>query len=96
MNRANDVAFIQLNEPFKGINTLFTYKSTPVKGKLTLGVPGYPADKTLSDEKGAQMYVQYGKTTFDLASADENMLDYKISTYAGKTWCPEQPVGRWN
>lgn len=83
VNRAYDVSFIQLDKPFDGIVPIL-YQPTPATGKLTIGVVGYPADMTLNDEHGAQMYEMYKETNFDLRSSTLNMLEYTISSYAGK------------
>ena len=44
-----DVAFITVDKPFTGVKPLgikpIKYVNTPAKGKLTLGVVGYPGDK---------------------------------------------------
>ena len=87
-NRINDVSFILLNKPFTMVKP-FTFDATPLQGDETLGVVGYPGDKYLKvggeEEKGAIMYQQFAKVKYDLKTAEQNMLQYRISTYAGKT-----------
>ncbi|GAB1319970.1 hypothetical protein MFIFM68171_10180 [Madurella fahalii] len=54
-----------------------------LKNQETLGIVGYPADKSYSNELGAQMYEEYDATNYNLSAAQNNMLEYTISTYAG-------------
>jgi hypothetical protein len=82
-NRPNDVAFIQLDQPFSGKLGNFTYENTPPKGKGMLGVVGYPADKDLDSEKGALMYEEFSNIAYDLSTSPRHMLAYKISTFGG-------------
>lgn len=84
-NRVNDVAFVQLEDPFKDI-TPINYSITPMKNKEKLGVVGYPADKIKDSEHGAQMYEEFGDVDYDLSTAFKNMLEYRISTYAGMSF----------
>lgn len=84
INRANDVSFIELDSPFDDVQP-FSSPVTPLNGEqVMLGVVGYPADKTLDDEPAAQMYEMFGRTSWDLRNSASNMLEYKLSTYAGK------------
>lgn len=83
VNRAYDVSFVQLDKPFDGVKPI-RWQPTPTTSKLTIGVVGYPADMKYNNEKGAQMYEMYKDTTYDLRSSTLNMLEYTISSYAGK------------
>ena len=83
VNRANDVSFIQMESAFQNIVPI-VWDVTPTQGDLTLGVVGYPADQhDAQNEKGAQMYEMWADTHIDLRSTPSNMLEYKISTFAG-------------
>lgn len=84
-NRESDVSFIQLGSKFTGALGLITYTGTPVQGSESLGIVGYPADKKNgSGEQGAQMWEEFESVKYDLRTTYKNMLEYKISTYAGK------------
>jgi len=56
------------------------------KGSQTLiGVVGYPGDmKSTRGEPGAQMYEMFLETKYDRSNSEYHMLDYVISTFAGK------------
>ena len=63
-----DVAFVKLNKPFS-LTKLFKFAETPNHGSEKLGIVGYPADKTLGDENGAEMYeVRYHQLRFTRSS----------------------------
>ena len=87
-NRINDVSFVLLNKPFTQVKP-FTFDSTPTQGDEMLGVVGYPGDKIdkigATEEKGAKMYQQFAKVKYNLETSEQHMLQYRISTYAGKT-----------
>ena len=85
-NRANDVSFIQLNEPFTDVEPI-KFSDTPYQGNEDLGVVGYPGDKSDGSERGAHMYEEFATVKYDLERAGPNphMLQYKISTYAGES-----------
>lgn len=84
INRANDVSFIELDRPFDDVQP-FSFNPTPTTGQhVSLGVVGYPADKSLNDERAAQMYEVFSPTTWDLRSSVSNMLEYKMTAYAGE------------
>jgi V8-like Glu-specific endopeptidase len=89
-NRHDDVAFIQLNEPFSGISPL-QYAATPETGAETIGVVGYPGDKRYNElkngELGAQMYQEFRSVNWNLQSSVNGMLEYQISTYKGILSC---------
>lgn len=83
-NRDNDVAFIQVDQPFKSI-TPFQFAATPTNAaNMQLGVVGYPVDKSYKGEIAAQMYQQSKPTSFDLRTSVKHMLEYKISALAGR------------
>ncbi|KAK3374218.1 hypothetical protein B0T24DRAFT_657798 [Lasiosphaeria ovina] len=95
-NRHRDVAIIQLDRPFTGELRLFTYKPTPKQADEMIGVVGYPADKVLADEdgpeeRGAQMYEEFGGVAYSLEKNKQNplgMLKYRISTFGGQSGAP--------
>ena len=85
-NQPNDLSFIQLDQPFTGIEP-FTFRSTPITGSVSLGIVGYPGDRRHNNdpngEQGAQMYEDFGVIMWDLAIANDNMVEYRYDTYAG-------------
>ncbi|KAK3385751.1 hypothetical protein B0H63DRAFT_187295 [Podospora didyma] len=90
-SRHRDIAMIQLDKPFTGNFRVFAYKKTPDSGDKRIGIVGYPADKTHSEERGAEMYEEYQNTSWNLEKGDENpleMLRYRISTYGGQIGSP--------
>ncbi|KAF7555830.1 hypothetical protein G7Z17_g1919 [Cylindrodendrum hubeiense] len=94
-NRMRDVAFIQVDRPFTGNLRTFNYVETPTSGNNTLlGVVGYPGDKYFkdanggSDEYGAQMYEEFGKTEYNLETNARHMIGYQVSTYGGQSGAP--------
>ena len=88
-NRHRDVAFIQVDRPFDGDLRLFNFKSTPQDGHVMLGVVGYPGDKSLEtesgEERGAEMYEMFTETEYSLDSNALKLLEYKVSSYGGKS-----------
>ncbi|KAG5769998.1 hypothetical protein H9Q73_013372 [Fusarium xylarioides] len=83
-NRRQDVAFIRLDRPFTGDLRLFSYVNTPEKGNGTyLGVVGYPGDRTLQDEQGAQMYEEFARSDYNIGESPHRMVEYSISTFSG-------------
>ena len=82
-----DVSFMQVDKPFDGV-TPIKYEQTPAKGNLTLGVVGYPGDKFVDSENGAEMYEMFLPTTYDLATQADIMLDYRIDTFGGRLTMP--------
>ncbi|KAF5230824.1 hypothetical protein FANTH_13675 [Fusarium anthophilum] len=88
INRANDVSLIMLDTPFKNVVPI-SYNPTVTAFKdWNLGVVGYPADRTLNDEPGAQMYEMFKVTTCDLSKISLNMLEYTISFGPGQSGSP--------
>ena len=93
-SRKNDVSFVQLDRPFTGI-TPIKFIETPDHGSFTLGVVGYPGDKKQGEEIGPHMYEEFAETDFSLEESDFHMLDYKVSTFAGKksiTRASDRPI----
>ncbi|KAF5636031.1 glutamyl endopeptidase [Fusarium sp. NRRL 52700] len=88
-NRRQDVAFIQLDRPFTGDLRLLSYVNTPEKGNGTyLGVVGYPGDRTLQDEQGAQMYEEFARSDYNIGESPRRMVEYSISTFSGQSGSP--------
>ncbi|KAF5701885.1 glutamyl endopeptidase [Fusarium mundagurra] len=88
-NRRQDVAFIRLDRPFTGNLQLFSYLNTPEKGNgAYLGVVGYPGDRTLQDEQGAQMYEEFARSDYNIGESPHRMVEYSISTFAGQSGAP--------
>ena len=75
-----------LETPFDKVKPIDYNPTTTAFQNWNLGVVGYPADKTLHDEPGAQMYEMYKVTTCDLSTTSLNMLEYTISSGSGKTF----------
>lgn len=69
---------------FTGNLNLIKYKATPRSGHEVLTIVGYPADKKLDDDAGAEMYEGSNDVEYDLNKSFKNMLSYRISTYGGK------------
>jgi len=82
-DRTSDVAFIQLDRPFKGNLNKISFEDTPTRGTAKLGVVGYPGDKERDGEHGADMFEQFADVNYDLEKSIRHMLEYKISTYGG-------------
>ncbi|KAF5976828.1 hypothetical protein FBULB1_6782 [Fusarium bulbicola] len=88
INRANDVSLILLDTPFNSVAPI-NYNPTAAAFKdWKLGVVGYPDDRTLDDEPGAQMYEMFKETTCDLSKTSLNMLEYTISFGPGQSGSP--------
>lgn len=83
-NRLRDVAFIQVHKPFEGNLSLFNYSDTPESDSTMISIVGYPGDRSLGAETGAQMYEMSKMTDYDVDSSKCHMLEYKISTFGGK------------
>jgi hypothetical protein len=75
-----------LASPFKDV-VPYSLAATQERGQgATLGVVGYPADKSGEDgEKAAQMYEQFNtNVAWDLQRTTLNMLEYTVSTFGGE------------
>lgn len=84
VNRADDISFIRVENPFENINPI-RWEQTPTKGDFPLAIVGYPGDKRRrNEEAGAEMYEESAQTRFDLKTTTSNMLEHQLSTYAGK------------
>ncbi|KAF7355770.1 ATP synthase f1 [Mycena sanguinolenta] len=86
--RRRDVAFIRVHKPFVGNLNLFKFANTRSPGMQRIGVVGYPGDKDLNGEKGAQMYELFDSTPIDLEKHPRHMIAYHISTYGGQSGAP--------
>ncbi|KAJ4383086.1 hypothetical protein N0V85_008531 [Neurospora sp. IMI 360204] len=87
-DRRRDVAFVKVDQPFEGNLNLFKYEDTPLKATAVLGIVGYPGDKEMNGERGAQMYGLVDQVTYDLATSQNKMLEYRISTAGGQSGAP--------
>ncbi|KAF7355689.1 ATP synthase f1 [Mycena sanguinolenta] len=89
-SRPRDVAFIRVHKPFVGNLNLFEFTDTHTisPAMLRVGVVGYPGDKNLNGEKGAQMYELFDSTPIDLDKHPRHMISYNISTYGGQSGAP--------
>lgn len=88
--KPGDFSVIKLNEPFANVKSI-DYHDTPEKGtQANIGVVGYPGDmKSRHGEHGAQMYEMFLKTNYDRSNSEYQMLEYVISTFAGKFAPPQ-------
>ncbi|KAH7195411.1 ergosterol biosynthesis ERG4/ERG24 family-domain-containing protein [Fusarium oxysporum] len=86
-NRASDVAFIKVEE-FNNIVRISQQPTTGFVNKMLLSVVGYPCDKSLGDERGAQMYERTKTTECDLSKTAFNMLEHTMSFAGGKYLFP--------
>jgi V8-like Glu-specific endopeptidase len=88
-DRTSDVAFLKLDGKFTGKLNIFSYTDTPLEGKDNgkewIGVIGYPADRALDDEEGAEMYQMFSDTRWNLNAENDYMLQYGISTFQGNS-----------
>ncbi|KAJ8456598.1 hypothetical protein ONZ45_g18657 [Pleurotus djamor] len=87
-DRPHNVAFIRVHKPFVGNLNVFKFADTEPSASLMLGVVGYPGDKDLKGEKGAEMYGEFVRTTFDLNTDKLHMITYFLSTYGGQSGAP--------
>lgn len=85
VHRQNDLGLVQLDKPFTGV-VPFEWIDTPLKATMQIGVVGYPGDKQKkeTEEKGAEMYEMWAPVSFNRELAKNKMLDYPISSAAGK------------
>ncbi|KAJ7268360.1 hypothetical protein C8J57DRAFT_1612333 [Mycena rebaudengoi] len=86
--RPHDVAFIKVHKEFTGKLNVFKFTNTISPTTVRLGVVGYPGDKDLNGEKGAQMYELFDTTAIDLDKHPRHMISYKVSTYGGQSGAP--------
>ncbi|KAM0081305.1 hypothetical protein ACKRZS_006545 [Fusarium odoratissimum] len=86
-NRASDVAFIKV-EKFNNIVRISQQPTTGFVNKMLLSVVGYPCDKSLGDERGAQMYERTKTTECDLSKTAFNMLEPTMSFAGGQSGSP--------
>ncbi|KAJ7466195.1 ATP synthase F1 [Mycena galericulata] len=86
--RPRDVAFIQVHKDFVGSLNVFNFTGTPSPSVVKLGVVGYPGDKDLNGEFGAQMYELFGVTSIDLDTTSRHMITYNVSTAGGQSGAP--------
>ncbi|KAJ8502992.1 hypothetical protein ONZ45_g11253 [Pleurotus djamor] len=87
-DRPFDVAFIRVHKPFEGQLNVFKYIETAPSATAIVGVIGYPGDKALGDEKGAHMYGEFAKTTYNVETDKQHMITYQLSTYGGQSGAP--------
>lgn len=85
IGRQYDIAWVKLDREFQEIGEVskaIKWSNTPFQGNNSmLGVVGYPGDKELHGEHGAEMYECWMPTTFDLTK--DNMIQYEIDTSGG-------------
>lgn len=82
-NRASDVAFIKVEE-FSNIVRVSQQPTAGIVSRMLLSVVGYPCDKSLGDERGAQMYEMTKRTDCNLSKTPFNLLEHTISFASGK------------
>ncbi|KAG5748405.1 hypothetical protein H9Q70_008906 [Fusarium xylarioides] len=86
-NCGSDVAFIKV----EGFNDIVRIAQEPTKGivdKMLLSVVGYPCDKSLGDERGAQMYEMTKRIDCDLSKTAFNLLEHTLSFASGQSGSP--------
>ncbi|KAF7355723.1 ATP synthase f1 [Mycena sanguinolenta] len=86
--RSRDVAFVRVHKPFVGNLNLFKFIDTVSPARVRAGLVGYPGDKDLDGEKGAQMYELFDNTPIDLDKHPRHMISYHISTHGGQSGAP--------
>ncbi|KLP08933.1 uncharacterized protein Y057_15037 [Fusarium fujikuroi] len=86
-NRASDVAFIKVEE-FNDIVRIAQQPTAGILNKMLLSVVGYPCDKSLGDEPGAQMYEMTRRIDCDLSKTAVNLLEHTISFASGQSGSP--------
>ncbi|KAF5681838.1 glutamyl endopeptidase [Fusarium denticulatum] len=86
-NRGSDVAFIKVDE-FSDIERISQQPTVGIIDKMPLSVVGYPCDKSLGDERGAQMYEMSKRIDCDLSKTAFNMLEHTISFASGQSGSP--------
>ncbi|KAF5637652.1 glutamyl endopeptidase [Fusarium sp. NRRL 25303] len=86
-NHASDVAFIKVEE-FNDIVRIAQQPTVGIVNKMLLSVVGYPCDKSLGDERGAQMYEMTKRIDCDLSKTASNLLEHTISFASGQSGSP--------
>ncbi|RKK79474.1 hypothetical protein BFJ69_g4902 [Fusarium oxysporum] len=86
-NRASEVAFIKVEE-FNNIVRISQQPTTGFVNKMLLSVVGYPCDKSLGGERGAQMYEMTKTTDCDLSKTAFNMLEHTVSFSGDQSGAP--------
>ncbi|KAI1014416.1 hypothetical protein LB504_012129 [Fusarium proliferatum] len=86
-NRASDVAFIKVEE-FDDIVRIAQQPTVGIVNKMLSSVVGYPCDKSLGDEPGAQMYEMTKRIDCDLSKTAFNLLEHTISFANGQSGSP--------
>ncbi|KAF5710923.1 glutamyl endopeptidase [Fusarium mundagurra] len=86
-NRGSDVAFIEVDE-FNEVVRIAQQPTVDLVDKMLLSVVGYPLDKSLGAERGAQMYEMTDTTDCDLSKTAFNMLEHTISIASGQSGSP--------
>jgi V8-like Glu-specific endopeptidase len=96
LGRQYDIAWVKLDKSFKEIGKNgepIKWTNTPFQGNNSmLGIVGYPGDKELDGEHGAEMYECWEPTTFNLARS--KMIQYTIDAYGGKNLIQKSKVYR--
>ncbi|KAF5974706.1 glutamyl endopeptidase [Fusarium coicis] len=86
-NRGSDVAFIKVDE-FSDVVRIAQQPTNGIVEKMFRSVVGYPCDKSLGDERGAQMYEMSKITDCDLSKTALNLLEHTISFANGQSGSP--------
>ncbi|KAL7628766.1 hypothetical protein AAE478_000281 [Parahypoxylon ruwenzoriense] len=86
---AHDFAMVMFDRPFTNA-TPFQYIETPPKGRLELGVVGYPADKIdpVTSERGGKMYELFENTEYNIMEQKDTMLQHYIDSEGGNSGGP--------
>ncbi|KAF5649355.1 glutamyl endopeptidase [Fusarium sp. NRRL 52700] len=86
-NRASDVAFIKVEE-FSNVVRIAQQPTVGIVSRMLFSVVGYPCDKSLGDERGAQMYETTKRIDCDLSKTPFNLLEHTISIASGQSGSP--------
>ncbi|PNP76111.1 hypothetical protein FNYG_10669 [Fusarium nygamai] len=86
-NRGSDVAFIKVDE-FSDVVRIAQQPTNGIVEKMFRSVVGYPCDKSLGNERGAQMYEMSKITDCDLSKTAFNLLEHTISFANGQSGSP--------
>ncbi|KAJ8509565.1 hypothetical protein ONZ45_g8298 [Pleurotus djamor] len=82
----HDVAFVRVHKPFTGNLNVFSFIDTQPSARVVLGVVGYPGDKLVRGERGAQMYSEFMRITYGLAENPSHMISYDL--FGGQSGSP--------